>query len=155
ILHQFGDIYGGSVPVCIRPNPHIMAGGNANISVGHIDSRFGISCYQLRHGGRVVKSHNMRIVGLNRHTGSGRLDAEVFLRGAALLFEAAADFPDLEFMDFGSGFKVGYKEGDVTTNVEDIGKKIVKSFNKFCKSYGKELELWFEPGKYLVSESGY
>jgi diaminopimelate decarboxylase len=155
ILEQFGNVYGNTVPVCIRINPHIMAGGNSNISVGHIDSKFGISFYQMRHVGRVVKSHGIRVIGLHMHTGSDILDGEVFLRGAELLFEASSEFPDLEFMDFGSGFKVAYKEGDFTTDVEAIGKKIVKRFNEFCKSYGKELELWFEPGKFLVSESGY
>ncbi len=155
ILDQFGHEYGNSVPVCIRINPHIMAGGNAHISVGHIDSKFGISFYQMRHVGRVVKTHNMNVIGLHMHTGSDILDAEVFLQGAELLFGAAEDFPDLEFMDFGSGFKVGYKEGDVVTDVESIGKRITKRFNEFCKEYGRELELWFEPGKFLVSESGY
>jgi len=155
ILEQFGSVYGNSVPVCIRVNPHIMAGGNAHISVGHIDSKFGISFYQMRHVNRVVKTHNMKIVGLHMHTGSDILDAGVFLQGAELLFEASSEFPDLEFIDFGSGFKVPYKEGDVSTDVEEIGGRIVKRFNEFCKEYGRELELWFEPGKFLVSQSGY
>ncbi len=155
ILEQFGHKYGNTVPVCIRINPHIMAGGNSHISVGHIDSKFGISFYQMRHVGRVVKSHNMKIVGLHMHTGSDILDAEVFLQGAELLFDAAQDFPDLQFMDFGSGFKVAYKTGDVTTDIESIGQRIVKKFKDFCKDYGRELELWFEPGKFLVSEAGY
>lgn len=155
ILEQFGHVYGNTVPVCIRVNPHIMAGGNAHISVGHIDSKFGISFYQMRHVNRVVKTHNMKIVGLHMHTGSDILDAGVFLQGAELLFEASSEFPDLDFIDFGSGFKVPYKEGDVSTDVEEIGQRIVKRFNEFCKEYGRELELWFEPGKFLVSQSGY
>ena len=81
--------------------------------------------------------------------------AEVFLIGAELLFNVAKEFKDLEFMDFGSGFKVGYRPGDVTTDIESLGKKITTRFNAFCKEYGKELELWFEPGKFLVSESGF
>lgn len=155
VLEQFGHEYGSSVPVCLRLNPHIMAGGHSHISVGHIDSKFGISIYQLRHVLRVVQSHQLKVTGLHMHTGSDILDAEVFLRGAELLFEAAADFPDLEFMDFGSGFKVGYKEGDIVTDIEEIGAKIADAFKSFCQSYGRELELWFEPGKFLVSESGY
>lgn len=155
ILEQFGDTYGNSVPCCIRLNPHIMAGGNSHISVGHIDSKFGISIHQVPHIQRIVKNYNIKVNGLHMHTGSDILDADVFLRGADLLYEAAREFKDLEFMDFGSGFKVKYKEGDVTTDIEDIGKKISKSFKSFCKSYGRDLELWFEPGKFLVSESGY
>lgn len=155
ILEQFGHKYGGSVPCCIRLNPHIMAGGNIHISTGHIDSKFGISIYQIPLLVRVVQTYGIHVIGLHMHTGSDILDAEVFLRGADLLFNAAENFKDLEFMDFGSGFKVGYREGDVTTDIDQIGKKIVKRFQKFCTEYGRELELWFEPGKYIVSESGY
>ncbi len=153
-LELFGHEYGSQVPCCLRLNPHIMAGGHSHISVGHIDSKFGISIYQLRHVQRVVESHKIRINGLHMHTGSDILDADVFLRGADLLFDAAQSFPDLEFMDFGSGFKVGYKEGDIVTDIEEMGAKIADAFKVFCKSYGRELALWFEPGKFIVSESG-
>ena len=154
ILEQFGSEFGGSVPCCIRLNPHIMAGGHSHISVGHIDSKFGISIYQLRHVLRVVDSLKIRVNGLHMHTGSDILDADVFLRGAELLFDAAKDFKDLEFMDFGSGFKVGYKPDDIVTEIEEIGNKIAVAFQAFCLEYGKELELWFEPGKFIVSEAG-
>jgi diaminopimelate decarboxylase len=154
VLEQFGHDYSDTIPCCIRLNPHIMAGGNSHISVGHIDSKFGISIYQVPLIARIVKNNKIRVNGLHMHTGSDILDADVFLRGAELLFEAATHFKDLEYMDFGSGFKVGYKEGDVVTDIQKIGKKITNSFKKFCKSYGRELDLWFEPGKFLVSESG-
>lgn len=154
ILEKFGKDFGDSIPCCIRLNPHIMAGGNLNISVGHIDSKFGISIHQLRHIERIMKHYRIKVVGLHMHTGSDIIDADVFLRGADLLFEASAFFPDLNFMDFGSGFKVAYKEGDIVSDIEIIGKKISDSFDKFCQSYGRELELWFEPGKFVVSDAG-
>jgi diaminopimelate decarboxylase len=154
ILEKFGARYGADVPVCIRINPHIMAGGHAHISVGHIDSKFGISIHQLRHITRLVKHYNLNIVGLHMHTGSDIIDADVFIQGAELLYQAAISFPNLQFMDFGSGFKVAYKEGDIVTPIEQIGKKIGASFQTFCEEYDRDLELWFEPGKFLVSESG-
>jgi diaminopimelate decarboxylase len=154
ILEQFGNEYGSSIPVCIRLNPHIMAGGHNHISVGHIDSKFGVSIHQVPHLIRVVNTYNIHVNGLHMHTGSDILDAEVFLIGAELLFNVAKEFKDLSFMDFGSGFKVGYRQGDVTTDIEALGAKITERFNAFCKEYGKELELWFEPGKFLVSEAG-
>jgi diaminopimelate decarboxylase len=155
ILEQFGHRYHNTVPVCIRLNPHIMAGGNSKISTGHIDSKFGISILQMRHLLRVIENYNINVVGLHIHTGSDILDSEVFLRGTEIIFEAAEDFPNIDFIDFGSGFKVAYKEGDVTTDIEELGKEVSKRFKAFCKSRGKELELWFEPGKFLVSEAGY
>ncbi|HCD67848.1 MAG TPA: diaminopimelate decarboxylase [Bacteroidetes bacterium] len=154
-LERFGSEFGGKVPCCIRLNPHIMAGGNSHISVGHIDSKFGISIYQVPHIKRIVENYGIKVNGLHMHTGSDILDADVFLRGAKLLYEAANSFPELEFMDFGSGFKVKYREGDVTADVEKIGAEIVASFKEFCKSYGRDLQLWFEPGKFLVSNAGF
>jgi diaminopimelate decarboxylase len=154
ILEQFGTKH-PSVPVCIRINPHVMAGGNANISVGHIDSKFGISVHQLPHLVRIVENTKMNIVGIHMHTGSDILDIEVFLYAAEILFDAARSFKNLEFLDFGSGFKVPYKKDDIETDIEELGRKLSKRFNAFCKEYGKDLTLIFEPGKFLVSEAGY
>lgn len=154
ILEQFGHAFHGSVPICIRLNPHIMAGGNKKISTGHADSKFGISIYQLTHILRLVKTYDLNVVGLHMHTGSDILDSEVFLRAADILFDTAKNFENLQFIDFGSGFKVAYRENDITTDIEDLGKKLSESFQNFCTQYGRDLEMWFEPGKYIVSEAG-
>tara|TARA_Y100001978_G_scaffold199167_1_gene212972 strand:- start:134 stop:1378 length:1245 start_codon:yes stop_codon:yes gene_type:complete len=154
ILEQFGAKYGNSYPVCIRMNPHIMAGGHSKISVGHIDSKFGISIHQRRHLERLVQSLNLNVEGVHMHTGSDILDVDTFLVGAQLLFDVARDFPDLKYLDFGSGFKVPYKADDIATNVEELGQKMTGMFKEFCAEYGRELEIEFEPGKFLVSESG-
>ena len=154
ILEQFGSKH-PDVPVCIRINPHVMAGGNANISVGHIDSKFGISIHQLPHIVRIVENTGMRINGIHMHTGSDILDIDVFLHAAEILFTTAKSFHDLEFLDFGSGFKVPYHPNDIETNIEELGQKLGERFKSFCKDYGKELTLAFEPGKFLVSEAGY
>ena len=153
ILEQFGTKH-PTIPVCIRINPHVMAGGNTNISVGHIDSKFGISIHQLPLMERIVENTGMTINGIHMHTGSDILDIEVFLYAAEILFETAKHFKNLEFIDFGSGFKVPYKKDDIETDVSELGKKLSKRFNEFCKDYGKELTLAFEPGKFLVSEAG-
>jgi len=155
ILEQFGHYYHNTVPCCLRINPHIMAGGHSYISTGHIDSKFGISIMQMRHVHRVVKTNNITIEGLHMHTGSDILDAEVFIQAANIFYDIAKEFNELKYIDFGSGFKVSYREGDVTTDIEALGKKLSKSFNNFCESYGRKLEIWFEPGKFLVSEAGY
>ncbi|MBR62568.1 MAG: diaminopimelate decarboxylase [Flavobacteriaceae bacterium] len=154
LLEQFGSKH-PDVPVCIRINPHVMAGGNANISVGHIDSKFGISIHQLPHIVRIVENTGMCINGIHMHTGSDILDIDVFLHAAEILFTTAKSFHDLEFLDFGSGFKVPYHPNDIETNIEELGQKLGERFKSFCKDYGKELTLAFEPGKFLVSEAGY
>ncbi len=155
ILELFGHHYSKNYPVCIRINPHIMAGSNSKISTGHIDSKFGISIYQLPHVLRVVETNDMVVEGLHMHTGSDILDVEVFLKGAEILLDTARNFRQLEYIDYGSGFKVAYRPGDMETNIEEVGKLISDNFNRFCKDYGKDLTLIFEPGKYLVSRAGY
>ena len=154
VLEQFGTKH-PNTPVCIRINPHIMAGGNTNISVGHIDSKFGISIHQTPLLLRIVKNTKMTINGIHMHTGSDILDIGVFLYASEILFDVARQFEGLEFIDFGSGFKVPYKENDIETNIEELGEKLTKRFHVFCKNYGKEVTLAFEPGKFIVSESGY
>ena len=154
ILEQFGTKF-PNTPVCIRINPHIMAGGNNNISVGHIDSKFGVSVHQIPHVLRIVENTSMKINGVHMHTGSDILDIDVFIHAAEILFNTALKFKNLEFIDFGSGFKVPYKKGDVETNIEELGEKLSIRFNDFCKNYGKDIELAFEPGKFLVSSAGF
>lgn len=154
ILEQFGQAF-PDYPICLRINPHIMAGLNAKTSVGHIDSKFGISFHQMPLVHRIVEATGLTIEGIHMHTGSGILDAGVFLQGAEILFNIAKDFPDLSYLDFGSGFKVPYREGDAETDIEDLGAQISERFNQFCADYGRDLTLTFEPGKYLVSEAGY
>ena len=154
VLEQFGSKH-PEVPVCIRINPHVMAGGNSNISVGHIDSKFGISIHQIPHILRIVENTKMHINGIHIHTGSDILDIDVFLYAAEILFEMAKNFKDLQFIDFGSGFKVPYKEGDIQTNIEELGERLSVRFLAFCQEYGRDLTLAFEPGKFLVSQAGY
>ena len=154
ILEQFGSKH-PQVPVCIRINPHVMAGGNSKISVGHIDSKFGISIHQIPHILRIVENTKMHINGIHMHTGSDILDIDVFLYAAEILFDAAKHFRELKFIDFGSGFKVPYKEGDIQTDIEELGEKLSQRFLEFYKLYVRDLTLAFEPGKFLVSEAGF
>lgn len=155
ILEQFGNKFGDTYPVCIRINPHIEAGGNYKISTGHIDSKFGISIHQMRHIERVVKKTNLHVQGLHMHTGSEIKDTNVFLRSLQVMFDLAHGFDRLEFLDLGSGFKVPYQDGDLETDVATLGREVTTAIKTFEKEYGRPLELWFEPGKYLVSECGY
>ena len=155
ILEQFGNKFGSSYPVCIRLNPHIMAGGNFKISTGHVDSKFGISIHQMRHIERVVKTTKLNVEGVHMHTGSEIKDVNVFLEGLEVMFSMATHFPDLKYIDLGSGFKVPYQPGDPETDINPLGEKVAQAFIQFEKETGKKLEIWFEPGKYLVSQAGY
>lgn len=154
VLQKFGERYGDRYPCCVRLNPNIMAGGNIKISTGHSNSKFGVSILQLNEIVEITRRYGIRMAGLHIHTGSDITDPEVFLKMADILYETSHHFPDLRFVDFGSGFKVAYKDGDKVTDIDDLGSKLAQSFNAFCKRYGRDLELWIEPGKFVVSESG-
>ena len=153
-LKKFGAKYGSSYECGLRLNPGIMAGGNLKISTGHVNSKFGISIQQLPEIIEVTKQYDIAVAGLHIHTGSDITDSNVFLQMADVLFEASVHFSALRFLDFGSGFKVAYKEGDKVTDIEELGTKLGSVFNDFCQSSGRTLELWIEPGKFVVSESG-
>ena len=155
ILEQFGHKYGNSYPICIRFNPHIMGGGHYKMSTGHIDSKFGISVHQMRHIERIIKTTGLHVTGIHMHTGSDIKDVSVFISGLEVMFEVAEHFPDLNFVDLGSGFKVPYNEDDVSTDVHSLGEKVAEAFNNYTKKKKREIEAWFEPGKFLVSEAGY
>ncbi len=154
ILEQFGNRFGGGYPVCIRINPHIVAGGNYKISTGHIDSKFGISVHQVRHIERIVKTTGLHVQGLHMHTGSEIKDINVFLQGLDVMFGIAAHFQGLDFIDLGSGFKVAYRDDEQETDVDLLGAKVAEAAKQFEAEYNRTLEIWFEPGKYLVSECG-
>jgi diaminopimelate decarboxylase len=153
-LRKYGQAFGGSHPVFVRINPHILAGGNPKIQTGHIDSKFGISIFQVAEIEAIVKAFQIKVEGLHVHTGSEFLDPGVFLQGAKILFQAANSFPDIRYIDFGSGFKVAYKEGDVVTPIEELGNQLAEAISDFQEKRREKVQIWFEPGKFLVSESG-
>ena len=154
-LEKFGKKYGHSYPVGIRLRPNIMAGGNLKISTGHKESKFGVPLENIDEVLKVVKDNNIFIRTLHIHTGSEIKDVEVFAKGIEVLFEVTKHFPELEVLDLGGGFKVPYKHGEKGTDIEKLGKKVKEEFESFEKNEGKHLQVWFEPGKYIVSECGY
>lgn len=155
ILEQFGNKYGDTYPIMIRLNPHIMAGGNLKISTGHIDSKFGISIHQLRHIERIVKTTGLKVEGLHMHTGSEIKDINVFIQGLEVMLDVATHFPDIKYLDLGSGFKVAYAPGEKATDVNLLSARMQEVLDQYKQETGHDLEIWFEPGKYLVSECGY
>jgi len=152
-LQKFGQTYGHQYPVGIRLRPNIMAGGNIKISTGHDKSKFGIPVEQIPQILELVKEYKLLITDLHIHTGSDIYDVDVFMKGIAVLFEILPQFPELKSLDLGGGFKVPYKEGDDETDMELLGQKVKEAFTSHPQASG--LEIWFEPGKFLVSECGY
>src|SRR6186713_2394744 len=154
-LEKFGKKYGHDYPVGIRLRPNIMAGGNLKISTGHDKSKFGIPVDQIEKVLALVQQYDLRISDLHIHTGSEIKDVDVFVKGIAVLFDIVPRFAELEFIDLGGGFKVPYTDGDVETDIPLLAHKIETAFANHPNPGGKPLQVWFEPGKFLVSECGY
>ena len=152
-LERFGKAYGHSYPVGLRLRPNIMAGGNIKISTGHDKSKFGIPVEHLEPLLEIINRYNIHINNLHIHTGSEIKDVDVFIKGIEVLFELIPHFSELKSIDLGGGFKVPYQVGDTETDIDLLAKKVKEAFNKH--PLAKDLQIWFEPGKYLVSECGY
>jgi diaminopimelate decarboxylase len=154
-LEKFGAAFGYSYPVGIRLRPNILAGGNMKISTGHDKSKFGIPVDQIDLILKLVNKHQLRISDLHIHTGSEIKDVDVFLKGIEVLFDIAHHFEHLEFIDLGGGFKVASKSGEQETDMHLLAEKVGSAFASHPYKNGKKLQVWFEPGKFLVSAAGY
>ncbi len=154
-LEKFGKKFGSDYPVGVRIRPNILAGGNLKISTGHEKSKFGIPIDHVHELMDVVERNKIRVKALHIHTGSDIKDADVFVHGIKVLSELVPHFADLQVIDLGGGFKVPYEPDDEETDVGLIAQKLKKYLDAHLFVQGRKYQLWFEPGKYLVSECGY
>lgn len=154
-LEKFGKKYGNTYPVGVRIRPNILAGGNLKISTGHEKSKFGIPVDQLELLKSIVQESSIQVKALHIHTGSDIKDADVFVHGIKVLSELVPHFTHLEVIDLGGGFKVPYEPDDEETDIVLIANRLKKYLDTHLFKSGKKYALWFEPGKYLVSECGY
>ncbi|MDD3154281.1 MAG: diaminopimelate decarboxylase [Victivallaceae bacterium] len=142
--------------LCLRFNPDVTDGDSAATMTGGDLTKFGILFDDLDKVKALVDRGNLKVIGLHEHTGSGLQHTESVYRSMDNLMAIATpeNFPDLEFMDFGGGFKVPYKPGEARVDYRQMGREIREKFVAFCQGYGRKLKLYFEPGKYMVAECG-
>ncbi len=154
-LEKFGAKFGNAYPVGVRVRPNIMAGGNLKISTGHDKSKFGIPVTQLSELKAIQAQYNINIATLHIHTGSEIKDVSVFIQSADVFDTLLDQFPTVNVLDFGGGFKVPYKPDEKGTDIALLGAEVNKAMERLSAKYGRNLTAWFEPGKYMVSECGY
>lgn len=154
-LEKFALAYGGSYPVGVRIRPNIMAGGNTKISTGHAGSKFGIPIEQISLLQKLVTEHGLQLRTLHIHTGSEISEASVFVQGLELLLQLAELFSTVSIIDLGGGFKVPYQPHEKETDLAAIAQSVAKAFADFKNKTARQLQVWFEPGKYLVAQAGY
>ena len=155
-LRKFAAAHPGS-RLCLRFNPDVCDGDNAMTMTGGDLTKFGILLDDVDEVVKIIRENDMHVVGLHEHTGSGIQHAESVFRSMNNLMGVATaeNFPELEFLDFGGGFKVPYKPDEKRIDYVAMGGEITRIFAEFCDRYGRKLEMRFEPGKYLVAECGW
>lgn len=154
-LEKYALSYPGS-NVCIRFNPDVVAGEHEFIRTGGEASKFGILLEKVDTVVSIAKEHKLKIIGIHEHTGSGIPETVQMQKGMENILGIISKerFPYLKFVDFGGGFKVPYHIEEEEPDYSDFGNQVTELFTKFCKDFGKELDMYFEPGKLLVAESG-
>lgn len=154
-LKKYAKAFPGT-EICLRFNPDVVAGSHKHVKTGGDITKFGILLSEVELVKEIIKEYNIKVIGLHEHTGSGIGETEKVFESIKNLLSIAKkeNFPDLEFIDFGGGLKVPYKPTTPKIDYADLGEKITNIFSEFCKEYGKELYIYLEPGKYIVSEAG-
>ncbi len=151
-LRKFGKAFPGS-NVCVRFNPNVgMASHETNITGGP-DSKFGVSYKDVEEVKQIVEEFNLKLVGIHQHIGSGWLRTEEPLIALDVILDLAKQFDSLEFVDLGGGFGIPYQEDQGELDIEMLGNIINERFTAFCKDYGRDLVLRFEPGRWFVQEA--
>jgi diaminopimelate decarboxylase len=154
-LEKFGRKFSSSYPVGIRLRPNILAGGNLKISTGHSSSKFGVPLEQLDAVQDIVRQTGLVIHALHIHTGSEIKEVAVFFQGVELLLGLLPQFPAVQVIDLGGGFKVPYAPGETGTDIAGLGQQLAARLHEYQQKASRQLQVWFEPGKYLVSEAGH
>ncbi|MGA7304628.1 MAG: diaminopimelate decarboxylase [Rhodothermales bacterium] len=152
-LERFGERYPGA-EVSVRLNLWIGAGHHRHVVTGGEDSKFGMGGDQLTTVLETAKRHGLRIVGIHQHIGSGFESATQYLEAIDLLLDAAPAFPDLRFVNVGGGVGIPYRESDRPFELSTVSTGLASRWESYQRKSGRSLTCWFEPGRYLVAESG-
>ena len=153
-IEAFTENYSGR-EISIRINPDIYAGGNERISVGHRDSKFGISEDKLSRLVKIEEEGKLIVSGIHVHTGSDILKNEELELTVNKIFKIARKFKNLKSINLGGGIKVPYFDGDSKTDLKEYSNVICRELDKFTLETNKDIQIMLEPGKFLTSESGF
>jgi len=152
-LERLGKLKSGN-KVAVRINPDIGAGHHSHCITGGPHTKFGIYHDQIGKIKDIVAKYSLKLVGLHSHIGTGILESQSFLEAMDITLGVAEQIDTLEFVDFGGGIGIPYKENQTPLDLVDFGAKVSLHFEKFCDKYGKKLELKVEPGRFLVCQAG-
>lgn len=152
-LERFGKAYPGA-EVSVRLNPQVGAGHHEHVITAGARSKFGIPIEQAPEVRRLLSEYNLSLAGLHQHIGSGILETDDFARAINVLLEAAREFKNFRFLNFGGGLGIPYKPGEKDLDLESYRSRILPLLHDFRTGRFADVEYRFEPGRYLTAQAG-
>lgn len=149
ILEQWGADFAGR-EVFLRLDPGSGLGHHKMVRTAGSHSKFGIPLQELDRARRLTEAHDIRVVGLHAHTGSGILHPDNWHRTLSILGEAAATFDEVKVINLGGGLGVPDHDETLPLDLEALNGGLLT----LSKALPRPLQIWLEPGRYLVAQAG-
>lgn len=154
MIEQIGREIPGS-SITLRINPGFGHGHSQKTNTGGPQSKHGIWHEEVVECLRIADRHNVMVTGLHMHIGSGT-DLEHLSQVCDALERVALQVGrTLTTISAGGGLPVPYRVGQTYVDLEQYYSLWDNTRKKLEKSFGHELSLEIEPGRYLVAESGF
>ena len=147
-LEAWADTFRGQ-DIFVRLDPGKGRGHHDHVRTAGKHSKFGIDLGDLGRLADAVAASGARVKGLHAHVGSGVDDPEAWADTAETLVAATASFPDVRILDIGGGLPVPSASGEASFDLAHAAELL-----RGVRQRHPEFELWAEPGRYLVAESG-
>lgn len=124
-------------------------GHHEKVRTGGRHSKFGVPPEEFDELAPAVSAAGARVVGLHAHGGSGNFDLETWLEPARALATRIAAFPAAHILNLGGGLGVPDRPGRPPVDLAALDRALMD-----FRLANPTLELWLEPGRYLVAEAG-
>lgn len=147
-LRHWGELFRGR-EIFLRIDTGQGHGHHEHVRTAGTHSKFGIPIFELEDARALVASSGATVVGLHAHTGSGILSPRNWQEVGRELVAIARDFPALRYLDLGGGLGVPEKSGQPPLDMQAVDAGIAE-----IRAAQPQLEIWLEPGRYLVAEAG-
>ena len=135
--------------IFLRLDPGCGAGHHKFVCTGGNESKFGIPLSDLEQASLLVAKHNIRVIGLHAHSGSGILSTELWQQTALMLAKEISRFPLVKYINLGGGLGIAEKPGQQPIDLLELDKILTD-----VKISYPNVSLWLEPGRFCVAESG-
>ena len=153
-LERLGRAYGAEVGCFVRLSPDFIGEQESpDRREWQKRTKFGIALSQWDRLEAIVRRYGIPVTGLHMHASHVIMSPEAFQRGAAHMFHLAEKFPQVRRLDFGGGYNIAGRHDAPETRLAQLAGILAPLHRDFARR-GRELELWFEPGRYLVARAG-